>query len=181
MLVNETEDTGPILAQRATPIAPHETAGELSERLAELGAALLIETIPRWLAGEITPRPQADSQATRARRVRKEAGRIDWGEPAQQIARNVRAYTPWPGAFTELEGQRVLLASVTAEPSVSPDAASAPGEIMSLDGQAIRVATGGGIAAIERLQRAGKRELSAAEFARGAGNLLGKRFGADDG
>ena len=117
MLVDETEDTGPILAQRATPIGQQETAGELSDRLAELGAALLIETIPRWLAGEIAPRPQDDSQATRARRVRKEAGRIDWSDSAQQIARNVRAYTPWPGAFTELEGQRVRLASVTAEPS----------------------------------------------------------------
>ena len=93
----------------------------------------------------------------------------------------MRAYTPWPGAFTELEGQRVRLASVTAEPSAAPDALEAPGEIMSLDEQAIRVATGDGIAAIGRLQRAGKRELSAAEFTRGAGNLLGKRFGADDG
>ena len=181
MLVDETEDTGPILAQRATPISPQETAGELSGRLAELGAALLIETIPRWLAGEIAPRPQDNRQATRARRVRKEAGRIDWSEPAAQIARNVRAYTPWPGAFTELDGQRVRLASVTAEASAAPATLEAPGEIMSLDGQAIRAATGDGIAAIERLQRAGKRELSAAEFARGAGNLPGKRFGdADD-
>lgn len=182
MLVDETEDTGPILAQRATPIGQDETAGELSERLAELGAALLIETIPRWLAGEITPRAQDGSLATRARRVRKEAGRIDWGESAAQIARNARAYTPWPGAFTELEGQRVRLAAVAAEASAGAGAATGrPGEIMSLDGQAIRVATGDGIAAIGRLQRAGKRELSAAEFARGAGDLLGKRFGEGDG
>ena len=182
MLVDETEDTGPILAQQATPIGQDETAGELSERLAELGAALLIETIPRWLAGEIAPRAQDGRLATRARRVRKEAGRIDWGESAAQIARNARAYTPWPGAFSELEGQRVRLASVTAEASAGAGAATGmPGEIMSLDEQAIRVATGEGIAAIGRLQRAGKRELSAAEFARGAGNLLGKRFGAADG
>lgn len=177
MLVDETEDTGPILAQRATPIGQDETAGELSERLAELGAALLIETIPRWLAGEITPRAQDGSLATRARRVRKEAGRIDWGESAAQIARNARAYTPWPGAFTGLEGQRVRVTAVTAEASAG---AGMPGEIMSLDEQAICVATGEGIAAIGRLQRAGKRELSAAEFARGAGDLLGKRFGAAD-
>ena len=177
MLVDETEDTGPILAQRATPIGQDETAGELSERLAELGAALLIETIPRWLAGEIAPRAQDGSLATRARRVHKEAGRIDWGESAAQIARNARAYTPWPGAYTELEGQRVRVAAVTAEASAG---AGVPGEIMSLDEQAIRVATGEGVAAIGRLQRAGKRELSAAEFARGAGDLLGKRFGAGD-
>ena len=181
MLVDETEDTGPILAQRATPIGQDETAGELSERLAEMGAALLIETIPRWLAGEIAPRAQDGSLATRARRVRKEAGRIDWGESAAQIARNARAHTPWPGAFSELEGQRVRLAAVTAEASAGAGAATgAPGEIMSLDERAIRVATGEGLAAIGRLQRAGKRELSAAEFARGAGDLLGKRFGAGD-
>ena len=176
MLVDETEDTGPILAQRATLVGEHETAGELSDRLAALGAALLLETIPRWLAGEIAPQAQDDSLATRARRVRKEAGAIDWSQSAAQIARQIRAYTPWPGAFAALDGQRVRLAAATAEPG-----AGAAGEIVSVDEDAIRVAAGEGIAAVERLQRAGKRELSAAEFARGAGELLGKRFGAIDG
>ena len=176
MLVDETEDTGPILAQRATPIGERETAGELSDRLAALGAALLLETIPRWLAGEIAPQAQDDSLATRAQRVRKEAGAIDWSQSATQIARQIRAYTPWPGAFASLDGQRVRLAAATAEPG-----AGAVGEIVSVDEDAIRVAAGEGIAAVERLQRAGKRELSAAEFARGAGELVGKRFGAIDG
>ncbi len=176
MLVDETEDTGPILAQRATPIGERETAGELSDRLAALGAALLLETIPRWLAGEIAPQAQDDSLATRARRVRKEAGAIDWGQSAEQIARQIRAYTPWPGAFAALDGQRVRLAAARAEPG-----AGAVGEIVSVEEDAIRVAAGEGIAAVERLQRAGKRELSAAEFARGAGELIGKRFEAIDG
>lgn len=175
MLVDETEDTGPILAQRATAIGARETAGELSDRLAALGAELLLETIPRWLAGEIEPQAQDAALATRARRVRKDAGRIDWALPAAQIARNVRAYTPWPGAFTELEGQRVRLAAATAETG-----GGAPGKVVEFDGDAIRVATGDGVLAVERLQRAGKREMSAAEFARGAGNLLGKRFGETD-
>ena len=176
MLVDETEDTGPILAQRATPIGERETADELSDRLAALGAALLLETIPRWLAGEIEPQAQDDSLATRARRVRKEAGAIDWHQSAEQIARQIRAYTPWPGAFAALDGQRVRLAAATAEPG-----AGAVGEIVSVGEDAIRVAAGEGIAAVERLQRAGKRELSAAEFARGAGELIGKRFEAIDG
>ena len=176
MLVDETEDTGPILAQRETPIGERETAGELSDRLAALGAALLLETIPRWLAGEIAPQAQDDSLATRARRVRKEAGAIDWSQSAAQIARQIRAYTPWPGAFAALDGQRVRLAAATAEPGTG-----AVGEIVSVGEDAIRVAAGEGIAAVERLQRAGKRELSAAEFARGAGELIGKRFGAIDG
>ena len=176
MLVDETEDTGPILAQRATPIGERETAGELSDRLADLGAALLLETIPRWLAGEIAPQAQDDSLATRARRVRKEAGAIDWSQSAEQIARQIRAYTPWPGAFAALDGQRVRLAAATAERGTG-----AVGEIVAVDEDAIRVAAGEGIAAVERLQRAGKRELSAAEFARGASELVGKRFEAIDG
>ena len=176
MLVDETEDTGPVLTQRATPIGERETAGELSQRLAELGAALLLETIPRWLAGEITPQPQNAALATRARRVRKEAGAIDWEQSAAQIARNIRAYTPWPGAFALLDGQRVRIAAAAAEQGTSE-----AGKIVSVDADAIRVGAGEGIVAVERLQRAGKRELSAAEFARGAGDLVGKRFEPLDG
>ena len=175
MLVDETEDTGPILAQRATAIGARETAGELSDRLAALGASLLLETIPRWLAGEIKPQPQDAALATRARRVRKDAGRIDWTLPAAQLARNVRAYTPWPGAFTELGGQRVRLAVAAVE-----QGNGAVGEVVGVAEDAIRVGTGEGVLAVERLQRAGKREMSAAEFARGAGNLVGKRFGDAD-
>ena len=176
MLVDETEDTGPILTQRATPIGERETAGELTERLADLGAALLLETIPRWLAGEIAPQPQDNSLATRARRVRKEAGAIDWEQSAMQIARNIRAYTPWPGAFALLDGQRVRIAAAAAG-----SGSGGAGEIVSVDADAIRVGAGEGIVAVERLQRAGKRELSAADFARGAGDLVGKRFEALDG
>lgn len=172
MLVDETEDTGPILAQRATPIGARETAGELSDRLAHLGAELLLETIPRWLAGELRPQAQDAALATRARRGRKDAGRVDWALPAAQLARNVRAYTPWPGAFTELGGQRVRLAAAAVE-----EGSGTPGEVVGVDQDAIRVGTGEGVLAVERLQRAGKREMSAAEFARGAGDLVGKRFG----
>ena len=175
MLVDETEDTGPILAQRATAIGARETAGELSDRLAALGAELLLETIPRWLVGEIAAHPQDAALATRARRVRKDAGRIDWALSAAQIARNVRAYTPWPGAFTELEGRRVRLSAASAEAG-----GGATGEVVGVDDGVICVATGDGVLAVERLQRAGKREMSAAEFARGAGNLVGKRFGETD-
>ena len=133
-----------------------------------------METLPCWLAGEIEPRAQDASLATRARRVRKEAGRIDWSSSAVQIERQVRAFTPWPGAFTELEGMRVRLAVASAAAGLGE-----PGVIVDA-GDAIRVATGDGVLLIERLQRAGKRELSAGEFVRGAGELSGKRFGPSD-
>lgn len=172
MLVDETEDTGPILTQRATPIGGQETAGALSGRLAALGAELLLETLPRWLAGALEPQPQDVQLATRARRLRKEAGAIDWSTDAARIARQVRACTPWPGAFTELEGLRVRITSAAAE---DVDSGAAPGLIID-SGEAIKVAAGGGVLAIQRLQRAGKRELSAPEFARGSADLIGKRF-----
>ena len=106
MLMDAGMDTGPVLAQRSEPISPHDTTGSLSERLSHLGADLLGETLPRWLAGEIEPQPQDDSQATVTRLIRKEDGAIDWTLPAADIWRRVRAYNPWPGAHTALDGER---------------------------------------------------------------------------
>ncbi|MCY3567359.1 MAG: methionyl-tRNA formyltransferase [Chloroflexi bacterium] len=176
MLVDETEDTGAILRQRATPIGESEHAGELSRRLANLGAVLLIETIPDWLDGNITASPQDDALATRARRVKKAQGRIDWSQSAQQIARHVRAYTPWPSAGTTLGEQTVRVTAATAGESTSSEP---PGTVTAL-GSAIVVATGSGQLNVHRLQRAGKREMSAEEFARGARDLVGQRFDSGD-
>ena len=179
MLVDETEDTGDIIRQRATPIGPAETAGELTERLASLGAELLLEAIPDWLSSSITPTPQDDSLATRARRVTKRQGRIDWSQSAEQIARHIRAYTPWPGATTSLAGGGVRIAEAIAAGQRTSDRHDTPGAIVGV-GATIDAATGDGVLQISRLQRAGKRELSAGEFARGARDLLGQRFGGDD-
>ncbi|MDE2892782.1 MAG: methionyl-tRNA formyltransferase [Chloroflexota bacterium] len=177
MLVDETEDTGDILRQRATRIDPVEHAGQLSDRLADMGAGLLMQTIPDWLDGRIGPQPQDGSLATRARRVRKQQGRIDWTGSAEEIARHVRAYTPWPAAATTLGAASIR---ITQASSVGKDVRSEPGEIVEAD-DTIRVATGDGVLAIERLQRAGKRELSAEEFLRGARDLVGQRFGDSNG
>ena len=176
MLVDETEDTGDILCQRSTPIKPTEHAGQLSERLASLGAGLLVETIPDWLAGTIVPVAQDPSLATRARRVQKRQGRIDWSDPAAQIAQHVRAYNPWPGATTMLARTPIRITQATsreAEPS------GEPGMIIG-DGETIQVSTSSGVLEINRLQRAGKRELSAEEFSRGTRDLIGQQFGAGD-
>ncbi len=176
MLIDETEDTGSILRQRSTAIGDRENAGQLGQRLAEMGAELLLETLPDWLGGAIEPQAQDSELATRARRIRKQQGRVDWSQPAQQIARHVRAYTPWPAATTTLGATviRITEAEAEAERATSP-----PGSIVALN-DGIEVATGSGSLRITRLQRAGKREMSAQEFARGAGNLVGQRFGPDD-
>ena len=176
MLVDETEDTGDMLRQREVEIDPAEHAGQLSDRLADLGADLLLETMPDWLGGKIVPQSQDNALATRARRVRKQQGRIDWTASAEQIARHVRAYTPWPAATTSLGGATVR---ITQASSLARTAESAAGQIVEAN-RTIDVATGDGLLAIERLQRAGKRELSAEEFVRGSRNLVGQRFGHSD-
>lgn len=176
MLVDATEDTGDILRQRATAIDPAEHAGHLNDRLAELGAGSLLETIPDWLDGSIVPVAQQSELATRARRVKKQQGRIDWSAAAVVIARHIRAYTPWPGASTQLDKTQIRI----TESSVGQgEAAEAPGTIVST-GRTITVSTGVGVLDITRIQRAGKRELSAEEFARGTRNLIGQRFGSKD-
>ena len=172
MLIDETEDTGDIVRQRSITIEPTEDAGQLSDRLAHLGSDLLLETIPEWIAGDLVPVPQDREHATRARRVQKRQGRIDWTDSAAQIARHVRAYTPWPAATTGLSGNaiRITRASASDEPCTEP-----PGTIVDA-GLTIRVATSDGVLEVHELQRAGKRVLSAAEFSRGSRDLAGRQF-----
>lgn len=187
MLMDEGLDTGPVLATRETAITDRDTSGSLSDRLAVLGAELLVETVPAWLAGTITPVPQDNERATYAPRLTKEAGRIDWGEPAVTIWRKVRAYTPWPGAFTEYDGEalRILSAWPLAEAATGP-----PGEVVSLpagaaeqvppdlERPAFAVCTGSGLLAPLVVQRAGRRALAAGEFLRGERGFIGRRLGS---
>lgn len=176
ILVDETEDTGDILRQRATAIDPAEHAGHLSDRLAELGAEMLLETIPAWLKGTISPLAQKADLATRARRVKKQQGRIDWTASAEHIVRHVRAYTPWPGASTQLDKTAIRITEAVVSEGEAPES---PGTIVSA-GHHITVSAGTGVLDIVRIQRAGKRELSAEEFVRGTRDLIGQRFGSDD-
>jgi methionyl-tRNA formyltransferase len=95
-------DTGPIVAQRRTPIRPEDDSATLHNRLAQLGAELLVQTIPDYVAGKIQPVPQPAEGASYAAKIKKEDGRIDWNQPARTIWNRLRAFTPWPGAFTFL-------------------------------------------------------------------------------
>jgi methionyl-tRNA formyltransferase len=181
MLMDAGMDTGPVLSQRREAISPHDTTGSLSERLSQLGADLLGETLPRWLAGEIEPQPQDDAAATVTRLIRKGDGAIDWMLPAVDIWRRVRAYNPWPGAFTGLDGEQITI--WRAWP-LDGDARNAPGTIVASPadapgearGAAFAVQTGDGLLVVLELQRAGRRAVSSPEFARGVPGLIGKRF-----
>ncbi len=182
-------DAGPILAQRPVPISPHDTTGNLTERLAKEGADLLLEVLPAWLEGSLTPTPQDESKVTYAPTLRKEDGRVDWGLPAEDIWRRLRAFTPWPGAFTYLDGQPLRLldtwplpASDEALPAGTvvpcPPGAGAPDEAgLPIRQAGFAVVTGRGLLAVMRLQLAGRRPLPAADFLRGQRHLMGKRLG----
>ncbi|RME49212.1 MAG: methionyl-tRNA formyltransferase [Chloroflexi bacterium] len=174
MLMDEQMDHGPILAQRSLAIKPDDTRETLSERLAKLGAALLVETLPQWVSGHIEPQPQDHSAATYARMLKKEDGKIDWTRPAAYIARMTRAYDPWPGAYTYLDGRLLKLLRARA---IDFDVCNVqPGEVIETD-QGLAVAAGDGAVLLERVQLAGKRAMDIDEFARGQRNLVGTVLG----
>jgi len=172
MLMDAGVDTGPVLSMAAVPIAADDTAGSLTEKLAVLGADLLVATLPRWLRGEIIPRQQPEEGATFAPRIEKGAGEIDWREPAVLIERRVRAYQPWPSAFTAWDGQRLKILRARAEQSVS---AGEPGQVIAGDGGA-GVVAGEGVLWLQEVQLAGKRPQPIDAFLRGAAGLVGSRL-----
>jgi methionyl-tRNA formyltransferase len=179
MRMDEGLDTGPILTTRATPIGPDETTGELTARLAEIGADLLAAMLPRWLAGEIMPTPQDDARATLTRLVRKENGLLDWTQPADLLARQVRAYNPWPGAYTYWNSQQLKVLRAQA---LDPGAAGAerqPGDAYHLPRTGLTVACGAGGLALAVIQLQGKRALPAADLLRGYPALASAHFTSD--
>jgi methionyl-tRNA formyltransferase len=174
ILMDEGMDTGPILLSRVVSIDPKETAGSLEPRLADVGAELIVETIRGLERGNIRPVPQDSSHATYAPPIRKRDGQIDWGQPARILHNRIRAFNPWPGAFTRLGGKnlKILWAEVDETPQNQP-----PGCIVDVEREGIRVATGRGHIILKEIQLEGKKRLSVREFLPGhrvdAGMLLG--------
>ncbi len=171
-------DTGDILTQRATPIEPADNAQTLHDRLAQLGAELLVRTIPDYVAGKLSPQPQPTEGVSRAPKLKKEDGRVDWHLPARAIWNRVRAFTPWPGAFTFLPGQPHAKLLKLWEAQVESDAGK-PGEILRADGNGILIGCGAESLCVRSLQREGGRRLSAAEFLAGHPLKAGDKLGGD--
>jgi methionyl-tRNA formyltransferase len=170
-------DTGDLLAQRVTPILPEDDSQTLHDRLARIGAELLIETIPPWAAGQLKSKPQPTHGVSYAAKLRKEDGAIAWEQPAVTIWNRIRAFTPWPGAFTHLtaKSQPHLLKLWKAE--VVATGGGAPGEVLQADKAGIVVRCGPGGLRILELQIEGRRRMTAAEFLAGHPLTAGLRLG----
>ncbi|HTQ50942.1 MAG TPA: methionyl-tRNA formyltransferase [Candidatus Acidoferrales bacterium] len=175
-------DTGPMLAQRRTPISPEDDSASLHDRLARLGAELLGQTIPDYVAGKIQPQPQPADGASLAPKIKKEDGRIDWGRPAQTIWNRLRAFTPWPGAFTFFDGKLLKIWKASLAQEVSHEGAPlhssglANGTILSADKNGILVLCGKDALMTIELQREGGKRMSAAEFLAGHALKAGEKF-----
>jgi methionyl-tRNA formyltransferase len=167
-------DTGPIVAQREEPIQADDTRATLTERLSTVGAELLVETLPGYLAGEIEPWPQDDEEATFADRLRKGDGRLDWSRPAIVLDRKIRAFSPWPGTFTFWEGRRLKVIEASPLPDWEGDVL--PGVVVKVDDGA-GVATSDGALRLEEVQLAGKRAMAIGPFLRGRQDFVGSRLG----
>lgn len=168
-------DTGPIVAQRRTPIQLADNSATLHDRLAQLGAELLVQTIPDFVAGKIRPVPQPAEGVSYAAKIKKEDGRIDWNQPARVIWNRLRAFTPWPGAFTFLKAEpKPLLLKIWKAEVV--DKSGSPGEVMSADKTGIVVGCGRDALRILELQREGGRRMNAAEFLAGHPLKLSAKF-----
>jgi methionyl-tRNA formyltransferase len=171
MQMDEGLDTGPVLACAKLPIDPDETAGELSPRLAALGAELVTRELPRLLAGELTPAPQDHARATLAPLLKKQDGAVDWSLSARAVHDHVRGLSPWPSAYTHLDGARIKLHRTRV--CDEQRAHAEPGAVLRASRDAIEVACGTGSLQLLELQLEGGRLLTAAEFC--AGHPLAER------
>ena len=171
-------DTGDILLARACPVRPDDTAGSLTDRLARIGAEALEETMTGLAAGRIEPRPQDESAATLAPRIRKTDALLDWSFDARDLERRVRAFDPWPMAFTLAAGEplRILRAEALADLD-RPPPAPAPGTVLRAGAPGIEVQAGSGRLRILRLQRPGKQPMDARDFLNGRRLDPGERLG----
>ncbi len=177
-----TLDAGPCLAQARLAIGPDETAAELEPRLAELGAPLVCQTIDALECGDVKPIPQDSALVSKARRLRKSDGAIDWSRSAEQIRNQVRALQPWPGCYTYWQRPggaplRLIVGRVAVAPAL---VAGEPGTLLEAAGDRLVVVTGHDALNLVSVQPSGKRPLSAPEFLRGYRVEPGQRFGLEE-
>jgi len=171
MLMDAGLDTGPIMAQEKVGITCADTTGSLSAKLADLGAKLLLRTLPRWLGGDLKPQAQDQCQATYSKLLTNKDAEVDWGLSALELWRMVRAYTPRPGCHTWYQGKRLKINGAVPLPAGKDGEI---GRVIVLTEQPrIGVVTKDGILGLRQIQLEGRREMSAADFVRGKRDFIG--------
>lgn len=177
MRVVKALDAGPMLATVRRPIGPDETSDAVERDLAQLGGALLVQTVDRLAIGPVDETLQDDGLATYAHRLTKDDGRIDWSQPAPRVHDLIRGMHPWPHAYSYLNGHRLIVIRSSIDPtngSADWSSGLAPGTLLDATGDTLRVATGTGILHVREVQAEGKRPMRTREF------LAGHRIGAGD-
>jgi methionyl-tRNA formyltransferase len=164
-------DAGPILAQERTPIGEAESAGDLTRRLALLGAGLLERELPRYVAGDLSGVPQDASLATVAPKLTTRDGELDFARPADELARRVRAFTPEPGAWTTFRGGRLVVAGATVSGGTPKEHG-----VLEIHDSWPEVAAGAGWLRLELVRPAGKRTMTGEDWARGLRGIVGARL-----
>lgn len=172
-LLEPTVDTGEVLLMRRLGIGADETAGELHDRLAELGAEVVVETVEHLKAGTAETRKQDDSRASRAPKIFKEDAEIDWSRTAQEVHNHVRGLSPYPAAWTMHDGTLLKIYRTEIERG-----SGEPGEVIEANSDSLVVACGKRAVAIREIQREGKSKMSAEEFLNGYTFQPGDRLGA---
>jgi methionyl-tRNA formyltransferase len=171
MLMDAGMDTGPILAQEKVEISSMDTTGSLSSKLADMGARLLLETLPKWLGGELKPQAQDESQATYSKLITSKDAEIDWRLSAVELWRRVRAYNPWPSCYTWCREKRLKIHQAIPCGDV---AKGETGEVVALaESPGVGVVTRDGILGLCQVQLEGKREMSVEDFVRGKRDFIG--------
>jgi methionyl-tRNA formyltransferase len=181
-------DTGAMVSQEKTPIHPEDNAQTLHDRLAQLGAELLVKTIPGYVSGKIQPQPQPVEGVSHAPKIKKQDGRIDWTQPACVVWNRVRGLVPWPGAFTLLPTRKSAdekeLVETTSAPNLLKiweaevvESSGSPGEILQADKSGMVIGCGTGALRVLILQREGGRRLNAPEFLAGHPLQVGEKLG----
>jgi methionyl-tRNA formyltransferase len=165
MRMDEGLDTGPIVAQRMVALDGSETAPELEASLAQLAAELLADSLPAWVSGGLTERPQPVEGASLTRPLRREDGRLDPALPAHRLERQVRAYQPWPGSWLEWDSDRIVVWRASVEETRTTDL---PGTVAATAAGPVLVTSDGGLR-LDEVQPAGRRRMSGADYLRGRG------------
>jgi methionyl-tRNA formyltransferase len=163
MKMDEGLDTGPIISQQTIQIDPSDNAGKLSNKLAEIGGRLIVETLPRYLSGDITPLPQDDSKATYAPMLKKEDGLLDFTKSSEQLVRKVKAFSPWPGTFLDWDDKIIKVHTAHAYYQASGQ----PGQT-TRQGNLPGIFTIDGVIILDEVQPAGKNKMPGKVFLNGA-------------